>query len=357
MGVYLRNHIYWFKKTIEGKDYYRSLQIHKGQEHFLSARLQQVEDEITAEHFGLENPSVKRVLFSDFADRYKKLKAHKKTLDNDMGMLKVVEDFLEDPPLDSIRQTDIERLEQYLLARKVGKKTKRSLTETTVNRYMTLLRHFFTLAKKEGHIRHNPVDGYEFFVEDRTRRALSREELKAVLDAAAEIQADPSGPAQAVVHDLLVLAFNTGMRLGEILNLKREHIQGNLAVIPITSTKYRRRSSSRTQRKNKVVVLNEHAKAVIDRQPVKGEHVFTLKGTDSIKRVVREIRKKSKVQDFTFHQIRHTVSTYLSQTVPISVARTVLGHSSVLVTEKYTHHDEAELRAAVKKIGALYTDL
>ena len=54
MGFYIRNQRYYFKKQIEGCVYYRALRLKRGQEGLLSARLKQVEDEITAQHFGLE---------------------------------------------------------------------------------------------------------------------------------------------------------------------------------------------------------------------------------------------------------------------------------------------------------------
>ena len=53
MGAYLRGRVYHYKRMIDGRTYYRSLKIHKGQEPLLSGRIKQVDDEITAAHFGL----------------------------------------------------------------------------------------------------------------------------------------------------------------------------------------------------------------------------------------------------------------------------------------------------------------
>jgi len=51
---------------IDGRTYYRSLKIHKGQEPLLSGRIKQVDDEITALHFGLVPPARGTILFSKY---------------------------------------------------------------------------------------------------------------------------------------------------------------------------------------------------------------------------------------------------------------------------------------------------
>jgi hypothetical protein len=70
MGVYLRGRIYHYKHMIEGRTYYRSLKIHKGQEPLLSGRIKQVDDEITALHFGLIPPARGTILFSEYVKKY-----------------------------------------------------------------------------------------------------------------------------------------------------------------------------------------------------------------------------------------------------------------------------------------------
>lgn len=350
MGIYVKNNRYYYKKQIEGKVYYKSLRLSRGQERFISQRIRQLEDEIIAEHFKLDGIPEKDIKFSEYKKKYKKSKSHKKSVGNDMIMLDIVEEHWHDPQLDLIRKPDIQNLEQHLLE-------KRKVSPTTVNRYMVLLRHFFNLAMEEGYLKSNPLDKYEFFVEDKGRRALSFEELEEIFKAAKAVQDKPAGSVQRVIYDMLALSFNTGMRLGEILNLRKEYIKDKMIVYPITSTKYRRRSASNSKRKTKIIILNEYAKKIISRQPVVGGYLFPSRRSDSVQKSIKEIREKSKITDFTFHMIRHTVSTYLSQQLPISIAQAVLGHSSVSVTERYTHPQEKEITAGVEKIGEMFKGL
>lgn len=83
MGLYVKNSWYHYRKQIEGKVYYQALKIKKGQEKLLSARLEQVEEEITARHFGLPYEKCESTPLSDFIQRYLEIKKGKKSWDRD----------------------------------------------------------------------------------------------------------------------------------------------------------------------------------------------------------------------------------------------------------------------------------
>jgi len=88
MGVYLRGRYYWYKRMIDGICYYRSLKVKKGQESMLSARMDQVDEEIAAEHFGLPSPASRGSLtLAEFIEIYKKRKFGKGSLERDIQRL------------------------------------------------------------------------------------------------------------------------------------------------------------------------------------------------------------------------------------------------------------------------------
>ena len=60
MGIFIRKGRYHYKRMIDGRRYYRSLGIKKGQESMLSARIKQIDDEITATAYGLPSPAGRR---------------------------------------------------------------------------------------------------------------------------------------------------------------------------------------------------------------------------------------------------------------------------------------------------------
>ena len=350
MGLYIRGSRYNFKKQIEGKVYYRALRLRKGQESLLSARLAQVEEEIIAQHFGLPHTPSKQISFKEYIEKYIKAKTHKKSLIRDRQRFDKILEFWGNTPLQVIDKSHIQKLEKHLFAMK--------LKATTVNRYFEILRHLFNLAIEDGYVKENPARFYQPFVEDGERRALGREELVRILAAAKDIQDHPLSPTQGIIYDLVAFALNTGMRLSEIFNLKKAYIREDVIYYPITETKHRRRSNSKVN-KVKVMCLNSFALEITRRQKSKGDYVFPINWRDpgTIYHIVRKIRKLSGVEDFTFHQLRHTASTVLSSRVSLATAKKVLGHADIKTTLKYTHPEISEQKDGVAKIGEFFSDL
>jgi integrase len=217
MGLYIRGNRYYFKKQLEGKVYYKALKLKRGQENLLSARLKQIEDQITAEHYGIPYNPNKQINFLDYCNKYLESKKYKKTWDRDKQRLLIIGECFGDPPLSRIDKSFIQKLEKFLFARK--------LKLATVNRYFELLSHLFNLAIEDSYMKKNPCKYYQKFVEDGYNRALRKEEIKAILETARKIQQKSKTNIQSLIYDLIVFALNTGMRLSEILNLRKSYIR------------------------------------------------------------------------------------------------------------------------------------
>jgi len=361
LGLYLRNNSYYFKKQIQGKAYYRALNLKRGQEGLLSARLKQVEEEILASHYGIPYSPHKEINFLDYVEKYVRAKkGAKKTWDRDRQRLLIIGEYWEDLPLSRIGKSHIKKLEKNLFTRKLKHgTTPRKMKSSTVNRYFEVLKHFFSLAIEDEYLKENPCRYYQRFVDDGYRRALSKEELKQILGAAKKIQTKPKSSVQSLIYDLIVFALNTGMRLSEILNLKKSYIQDDVIFYPLSETKYRRRVRSQVNKKVKVICLNTIAKVTIQKMKSKDDYIFPIKWRNSnvVFNVVHKIRKLSKVKDFTFHQLRHTVSTVISSQVSLATAKTVLGHADLKTTLKYTHPGIEEQKRSVAKLGEYFSDL
>jgi integrase len=253
-----------------------------------------------------------------------------------------------DRPLSSIGKQQIEKLEKYLLEKK-------KIKSATVNRYFEMLRHFFNLAIEEGHLKENPLKGYEFFIEDGERRALSREEISRILESARTMQANPRTSVEAIIYDLILFALNTGMRLSEILFLKKSYIVEDMVYYPTSKTKSPRRSASPQQR-FKMILVNPQARAIIERDKGQDDYIFPMKWRDpnAVFHAVHKLRKESAISDFTFHELRHTASTIISSQSSLATAKTVLGHADIKTTLQYTHPGLDEQRKSVKKLGKYF---
>jgi len=355
MGIYLRGKYYYFKKQIQGKVYYRSLKIRKGQEYLLSARIKQIEEQILAEHFGIEYTPPKQITFLEFIKKYIEFKKYKKSLKLDKQRLKIITDCWGNPLLNKIDKRYIEKLENYLFEKKINKRQRK---ESTMNRYFALLKHFFNLAIKEGYMKENPVSKYYVsFVESAEKRALTQKELKKILKIARKIQENPKSYVQKIFYDLILFTLNTGMRLGEILNLKKKYIRDNLIFYPIIETKWKRRGSGK--KKIKIICLNLIAQSIIQKQKSKDEYVFPLRNRNVqiIKNSIKQIRKQTGINDFSFHQLRHTVASLVSSEFDLVTAKTVLGHTDIKTTLRYAHPELQRQKEAVKKLEKIINQL
>jgi integrase len=157
-------------------------------------------------------------------------------------------------------------------------------------------------------------------------------------------------------RELVLFAVCTGLRQAEILNLRWADIDLDRRLISIES-----RPTWKTKMgKRRTVPLSETAHVLLSSKLGKSfsEYVFTLNGsrisgswvTHLFKRYVRAAKFPN--QRVRFHSLRHSFATWLVQDgVPLAEIQALLGHSSVQVTEKYSHLAASELHEAVNKIS------
>jgi len=154
--------------------------------------------------------------------------------------------------------------------------------------------------------------------------------------------------------DLVIVAVSTGLRRGELLNLKWQDVDLGRRLLHIHST-----DSFKTKAgKRRAVPMNEAVSLILSQraQANQTEYVFTLNG----RRVLEDLATK-KFKDYVreaginprlhFHSLRHTFATWLVQSsVSIYEVQKLLGHSNISVTQVYSHLASDELHDAVNKI-------
>ena len=156
--------------------------------------------------------------------------------------------------------------------------------------------------------------------------------------------------------DLITLALHTGMRRGELLGLEwaRVDIHQQLIYLEAEHTKAKKR---------RTVPLNATAKtALLARRRWRNAHcpgtpwVFCDQQGQriaSVKRSFATTCRRAGLSNFRFHDLRHTCAAWLvTARVPLSEVRDLLGHSSVVVTERYAHLAPHRVRAAVAVLDA-----
>ena len=99
-------------------------------------------------------------------------------------------------------------------------------------------------------------------------------------------------------------------------------------------------------------------------KPATVNREFSLLGSGrrvSARNVQRDFRKacrKAGIEDFVFHDLRHTFGTWLAQNgVDIYTIARYMGHEDLESTKRYTHHNAESLRVSIgtieKMTGAL----
>jgi integrase len=144
------------------------------------------------------------------------------------------------------------------------------------------------------------------------------------------------------------IAIHTGMRRGEIFSLKWEQIRNGL--IYLTETK---------SGKARQIPINNRAALVFrdlrQRNQLKSPYVFC--GTDG-KRLLGHLRSfktacgKVGLEDFRFHDLRHTFASQLvMRGASLKAVQELLGHADLKMTMRYAHLSHEHLKDSVNLLN------
>lgn len=217
----------------------------------------------------------------------------------------------------------------------------KTVKPATVYQELSLMRRMFNVARREWKwTKENPVADLSFYVGNKNARDrwLTLEEEQNLLDCA-------TNPYW--LRDLLILALHTGMRRGEILNLKWQDIDFSRKLIIIQKSK---NGEKRSIPMSKTLCSILEAKKVRD---ISGR-VFPL-AVRSLRDAFYKTLKKAGLENFRFHDLRHTFATRLVQNgVDLYKVKELLGHKTLTMTMRYAHHYPESLRSSVEVLDNCY---
>jgi integrase len=211
-------------------------------------------------------------------------------------------------------------------------------SNSTVVRYLSSLSHAFTLAVKEWEwMRENPILKITKPKESQGRtRFLDEQEKDLLLKTCYEIDSD-------TLYPIVVLALSTGMRKGEILNLRKSNIDLSNNQILIETSK---------NGESRLIPLIGYAKKLLQ-EKVRGHdfnaYLFASKNHLAKKANIRKrwesAVKKANLNNFRFHDIRHTAASYLAMSGANAIEIALfLGHKTLHSTKRYTHFSRMHLQ-------------
>lgn len=225
---------------------------------------------------------------------------------------------------------------------KDGRANEFKRTNATVNRYLAALSHVFTVARKEWQwISNNPFDGVRKLPEGKGRvRHLSEEERTRLL---AETAKEPE------LHCFVVLALSTACRAGELLKLTWQDVDFNEGQLLFRDTK---NSQPRTAwlHGEALRLLKQHAKV----RRIDSSQVFNNskgKGVFEYNKLFRVACKAAKVNEFRFHDLRHTAATELAKMGATEQQLKAIGGWKSGVVSRYVHLAANDSKALLEKMN------
>ncbi|HUU30076.1 MAG TPA: site-specific integrase [archaeon] len=250
-----------------------------------------------------------------------------------------IQPVIGDKPLSKISPLHLERIKKDL--GDAGRAPR------TIHYCLAVIRQIINLAKilnlYEGD---NPVNKVKKpHVDNRRVRFLSHEEADRLLQ-------DLAGNPQ--FHDMALLSLHTGMRAGEIFKLTWDCVDLERGTLFLKDTKGSR---------NRAVYMTEQVKnMLIERKGTGTGYVFKdrnggkfEKTSNVFWKTIKRLKFNEGVTDtrdkVVFHTLRHTFASWLVESgVDLYTVKTLLGHSTLAMTERYSHLSQGTLQEAVKRL-------
>lgn len=235
----------------------------------------------------------------------------------------------------------IYRVREILQTEKIRGDKVRS--NSTINNYTATLSAMFSKAKKLWRVNmENPITDLEKLEIDNERvRSLSKKERETLLKTCKDSYCP-------YLHPIVLIALGTGARKMEILNLKWKDIDLDNDRAKVDKTKNKTRMGMTFQGELKDVLLDLYKNKTSD------VWVFPSKdGTKSfdIRRSWERAIKDADIEDFRFHDLRHTTATYMGEMgcSPFEIQK-MLNHKTIQMAMKYTHIPDSHKKGLQKKL-------
>lgn len=183
--------------------------------------------------------------------------------------------------------------------------------------------------------------------DNRRLRFLTHDEARRLLEHLAERSPN--------LHDMALLSLHCGLRAGEIFNLAWGDVDFERGLLTLRDTKSGR---------NRMAYMTADVRAMLETRG-KGNHgdmVFPGRGgvkrswvSNAFERAVKELGFNEGVTDsrqrVVFHSLRHTFASWLvEQGTDLYSVKELMGHSTLSMTERYSHLAPDTLRRAVRNL-------
>jgi integrase len=220
---------------------------------------------------------------------------------------------------------------------------------STVNRELELLRAVFTYARRNKYLTQSPFDEGDLIDkndEEPRERTLSKAEEERLLAAL-------SGKRRLHLRPLVICAMDTACRRGELFKLKWREV--NFATRTITIVK----TNTKTEKKKRVPItarMEQELTRLWESSPkdLNGSVFGYDKPNSTCKTAFAAALKEAGIEDFVFHDLRHTATTRLVHAkVSPTIVKKITGHEQDKTFERYVNLSDEMIVEAGDALDAL----
>lgn len=233
--------------------------------------------------------------------------------------------------------SEIEKLDLEAFLKKLGAD---GYTPKSLSRKINSIKTFYRFLKNQNYININPATEITHpKYETKPPRILSKMEYRALRDACR---------SDVRTYAIVELFLQTGIRIGELANLKYEDITDKELII-----------RPQENHPKRTIPLNKAAKAALDkwlaiRPKINDGAVFVTKTGRPL--LVRNIRttidryfKIAGIENAKVNDLRHTfIAHHLASGTPLTVISQLVGHKRLATTEKYLDLVKEKMTSNVK---------
>lgn len=337
MRVFKRGRFWYADYTVNGKRRMKSFGRHKNMAELfvkdlelksMRGELRIVEEKISVSEFFqryIEYCKSNKAAYTAFVDT-KRISAWERYLNECGGVTR----------LKDITPLVVEGFKSQILAK--------GDSPTTFNRYLELLKASLNKAVEWALLRENRLKNFKRLKSDRSRqvRFLNNDEIRLVLKV-----------ADNFMRRVILILLYTGLRRSELVYLEWKDIDFANGLIHVQSKpefgfhpkSYKPRSIPMCDElRNMLLDMPQAGRFVLDNgnnQPLHHQGTYL--------KMLKRIYKKAGIEGANLHTLRHTFASHLiMKGVDPRTVQEYLGHSTIQITEKYSHLSKSHKREAIK---------
>lgn len=335
MALYKRGATWWLRFSYEGKQIRRSLETEdkKLAERISRKILGQVAEGKWFERLPGEDKTFREMMEKFETEYFSKFRSFNACKSHSKGLVNFFGNY-------TLSEISPSLINDFRLKRRTE-----GVKPATIHRQLDIMKRAFNLAIREWEwCDKNPV----------TR--ISLEKLNNKRDRWLTFQEEENllQTCPIWLRELVLFGLNTGMRLSEILSLSWKGVDLSRKTVTVFKSK-------NTERRT--IPLNESALELLKTKgkvrSIKTDLVFHTKTHNAIDkcnvgRASRIALRRAGIQDFRFHDLRHTFATRMVQAgKDLYKVQVLLGHKTPIMTQRYAHHYPESLRDGVEVLDKM----